>query len=178
METSKIGVRYAKAFFELVTERKMLEKAAGDIRLIQSVWKESEDLQVALLNPVVPPSGKKKIMKALFAGKIEEITMRFLDLILKNRREAYLPDILRRFMHLYSVSLGVKPAELITAVPVSEEIAGKVTEVLRRMFKSEIALTPVVQPSLIGGFIVLVDDLQIDASIASQLRLMKRQLIQ
>ncbi len=178
METSKIGVRYAKAFFELVAERKMLEKAADDIRLIQSVWKESDDLQVALLNPVIPPSGKKKIIKVLFTGKIEEITMRFLELILQNRRETYLPDILRRFMHLYTLSLGVKPAELITAFPVSQEITGKVSEVLRRMFHSEIALTPVVQPSLIGGFIVRVDDLQIDASIASQLRLMKRQLIQ
>mgnify|MGYP005838352947 CR=1 FL=1 len=178
METSKIGVRYAKAFFELVAERKILEKAAEDIRTIQSVWKESEDLQVALLNPVIPPSGKKKIIKALFAGKVEEITIHFLDLILQNRRENYLPDILRRFMHLYTTSLGVKPAELITAVPVSEEIAGRVSEVLRRMFKSEISVTPVVQPSLIGGFIVRIDDLQIDASIVSQLRLIKRQLVQ
>ncbi|MGB9747353.1 MAG: ATP synthase F1 subunit delta [Bacteroidales bacterium] len=178
METSKIGVRYAKAFFELVTERKKLEKAVEDIRLVQSVWKESDDLKVALLNPVIPPSGKKKIMQTLFTGKVEEITLRFLDLILQNRREAYLPDILRRFMHLYSVALGVKPAELVTAVPVSEEITRKVLEVLRKMFQSEIALTPVVQPALIGGFIVRVDDLQIDASIASQLRLMKRQLIQ
>lgn len=178
METSKIGVRYAKAFFGLAKERNQTDAIANDVRFLMHAWNETEDLRTAMLNPVVPPTGKKKILKALFAGNVEEITMQFLNLVVQNRREAFLPDILRRYMFLYNKSLGIQPAELVTAVPVPAEISERVKNLLRDMFQSEIELTTDIQPAMIGGFILRIDDLQIDASVASRLRQLKRRLIE
>lgn len=178
MDTSKIGVRYARAFFDLVTEKKVTDAVRDDIILLEKVWRESDDLRAALLNPVISPSGKRKIMHSVFETQVQGITLQFLDLIIRNRREHYLPDILRRFLYLYRTSRGIKTAELVTAALVAPETTKRIAELIRKAFQTDVELAAEVRPAIIGGFILTVEDRQIDSSVATYLRNIKRQLVQ
>jgi len=178
MDTSKIGVRYALALFSLAAEKNLTEAIREDFLLVGKTLKESPELQIALQNPSLSPSNKLAIMKAIFQGKVNELTLRFIELVIHNRRENYLNDITRRFIYLYRESKGLKPAEFVTAIEISPSAKEQVMTLVQKSFHTEVELTNIIEPSIIGGFVLTVGDQQIDASVASGLRKIKRELLQ
>jgi len=178
MDQSKITVRYAKAFFSLAKEKKKLEVLKKDIELIFKLCQDSTDFRLLLESPVVKTSQKIKLIQSIFAKKINELTLSFLDLIINNKRESHLPGICRNILSFYRQDQGVKSAVLTTAVEVNPALVAQINAKLEKEFQARIELSQQVDEKLIGGFVLRVDDQRLDASIASQLRRMKEKLLQ
>lgn len=179
MNQSKIAVRYAKALFLTATEKNILDQVQNDIVLIESATKESEVFQAFLSNPTNKPSAKSRFIDHVFGeGRIQPITLNFLHLIITNNRAHHLQDITRYFIHLYRKQKGIKSAVFTLATEPSQEIRKRIAEVLKDIYKSEIDLQVAVNPSLIGGFVLRVEDQQYDASVSSALHKMKSNLLQ
>ena len=178
MDESKITVRYAKAFFSLAKEKNILDELKIDIELIAQLAEESSDFVLLLESPVIKTSQKIKIMQSLFEGKVNENTLNFLKLIADNKREVHIPGICRNFLALYRQELGVKSAVITSAIPLNKDILAQVKSQLQASFKTDVELDEKVKKELIGGFVLRVDDRQVDASIATQLRKVKEKLLQ
>jgi F-type H+-transporting ATPase subunit delta len=178
MDTSKIGVRYARALFGVAQDKSLVDKVRQDFDLIILTLKDSPDLPLALNNPVVKPSRKSQILTTIFSGQIQELTLNFLKMVVEKRRESYLQDIARHFFYLYRTSKGLKPAHLSVASEITEATRNEIRALIKGYFKTEVELTEDVKKSIIGGFILTVDDLQLDASISSGLQKIKRELSQ
>ncbi len=178
MDESKITVRYAKAFFSLAKEKNILDELKKDIELIAQLAEESSDFVLLLESPVIKTSQKIKIMQSLFEGKVNENTLNFLKLIADNKREVHIPGICRNFLALYRQELGVKSAVITSAIPLNKDILAQVKSQLEASFKTDVELDEKVKKELIGGFVLRVDDRQVDASIATQLRKVKEKLLQ
>ncbi len=178
MDQSKITVRYAKAFFSLAQEKKQLDTIKKDVDLIFGLCKESTDFRLLLESPVVKTSQKIKLIKSIFTGKIDPLSLNFLELVTSNKREAHLAGICRNFLAMYREEQGVKSAVLTTATELSPELTKEFQQKLEQEYKAHIELTKQVDSSLIGGFVLRVDDKQLDASIASQLKKVKEKLLQ
>jgi F-type H+-transporting ATPase subunit delta len=178
MDSSKIGVRYARALFEVAQERKLVDAIRKDFNLIMLTIQESPDLPLALNNPVVKPSQKANLLETIFKGHVEDLTLNFLKMVVQKRREGYLADISRHFLYLYRGSKGLKPAHLITASGISDTARKDMITLIKNYFKTEVELTEEVKNSIIGGFVLTVDDLQLDASVASGLQKVRRELNQ
>lgn len=178
MDHSKITVRYAKAYFSLAQEKKQLDAIKKDVELIFALCQDSTDFRLLLESPIVKTSQKIKITKAIFEGKVSDLSLKFLQLVTTNKREAHLPGICRNFLGLYRQEEGVKSALLTTATELSPELTSKIQQRLEKEYKAQIELTKQVDESLIGGFVLRVDDKQLDASIASQLKKVKEKLLQ
>ncbi|MGQ8337302.1 ATP synthase F1 subunit delta [Sunxiuqinia sp. A32] len=178
MDQSKITVRYAKAFFSLAKEKNQLDAFKADVEIIVQLTKDSNDFNLLLESPVIKTSQKVKLIEAVFKGKIEKLTLQFLKLITKNKREVHLPGICRNFLDLYRKDQGVKSAVITSAIPLNKDILAQVQKKLESSFKTKVELDEKVNEELIGGFVLRVDDQQIDASIATQLRKVKEQLLQ
>lgn len=178
MDQSKITVRYAKAFFSMGKEKKQLDVLKKDIELIFSVCNESADFKLLLESPVIKTSQKLKLMDAIFKGKIHELSSNFLHMITENKREVHLPGICRNILALYKKDQDVRTVVITSAVSLSPEIIDQIKSKLEDEFKAKIELSEQVDPLLVGGFILRVDDQQLDASIASQLKKIKEKLLQ
>jgi F-type H+-transporting ATPase subunit delta len=179
MNESKIAVRYAKALFLTALDKDILEPVHKDILLIDSIIYQIDNFQIFLSSPVNKPSVKIKFIKQVFAeGLIHEITLSFLNLVVQNNRAAYIPGITRYFIHLYRKHKGIQSAEFVLAAESDEKLNERILKVLKELFKSEIDLQVSVDKSLIGGFILRVEDQQYDASIATALNKMKSKLLQ
>lgn len=178
MDHSKITVRYAKAYFSLAQEKKQLDAIKKDVELIFALCQDSTDFRLLLESPIVKTSQKIKITKAIFEGKVSDLSLKFLQLVNTNKREAHLPGICRNFLGLYRQEEGVKSALLTTATELSPELTSQIQQRLEKEYKAQIELTKQVDESLIGGFVLRVDDKQLDASIASQLKKVKEKLLQ
>lgn len=176
MNESKIIVRYARAAFELARENGLLEELRADMHLIMQVMNENPELRKVLENPVIPPSGKRSVFREIFRTKVQEMTLRFIDMILLNNRETFIPDIARRFFTLYRGEAGITEVRLTTAAELEDEVREKIESLLAGKY-GKVDITAAVNPSIIGGFILRVDDRMLDASVLSQLKKLRKDLI-
>ena len=97
MSVQRIATRYAKSLLDLSLEKDILESVKDDMVLFNKVCLQNNDFVLLLKNPIVPNSTKGKVMKEIFSGKVQELTEKFLDIVLRKDRESYLPEIGREF---------------------------------------------------------------------------------
>jgi len=177
MDQSKINVRYAKAFFTLAKEKGLTIELRKDAGLIASVCATSSDFILMLESPVVKTSQKIEALKRIFEGKVNALSLNFLLLIAENKRENYLQGIFRNLEGLYRNEEGIKSAVLTSAQPLSEALVLQVQNVLETEFNAKVELSQKVDAKLIGGFVLRVDDKQYDASLSTQLKKIREQLL-
>ena len=178
MDQSKINVRYAKAFFMLAKEKGLTTELRKDAALIISVCATSSDFNILLESPVVKTSNKIKALQSIFEGKVNKFSLNFLTLITENNREKFIPGIFRNLEDLYRQEEGIKTAVLTSAQPLDDAIVHQIRQILENEFKVKIELSQKVNNELIGGFVLRVEDQQYDASISTQLKKIKEQLLQ
>ncbi len=178
MNLSAINVRYAKALFLTAKEKNLLEVFKADIQLIYQVCINSTDFILLLESPVVKISEKEKLITEIFKAKIHEITLNFLLLIIKNKREIHIPGICRKFLDLTRKDQNIRSAQLITATEVPSAVLEKINSLLEKQLKSKIELTDKVDESIIGGLVLRLEDIQYDASVATQIKKIKQKLLE
>ena len=176
MNTGKISGRYAKALFELSIEENKADKINQDIKLLFETC-DIEDFKTILENPVILPSQKTAFFKSLFKNKIDTVTLDFLILLAKNKRELHLKNIARSFLHIYRKHFHIKSVELTTSTQLDKKYQDTFKKIISENFNTKVELTEVVDTKIIGGFVLKIEDQQYDASIASKLTKVKRELL-
>ena len=175
MRSTKSAIRYAKAILDLSSETNAVDKVASDMERIVEAGNDTGDFQVFLNSPVIKTDKKISILKVLFP-EFTELTMSFIELITKNKREYLLTEIASAFVNLLKKQNGIVPISVTSAVKLEKQTLNQILEKLKSHVDGEFEVTEEVDPALIGGFIVRMEDKQIDASIASQLNRMKIEL--
>jgi len=177
MNESQISVRYAKALFQSASERQILDKVFEDMKLLSETCK-LEDFQYMLVLPSLQASQKRKIVKSVLEKYLSEISISMINLVIRNKREVYLPGISRYFSDLYRKARGIRAATLITAQPVEDAAMKGIKELIRKAYDADVELTSALNSDIIGGFILTIEGMQYDASVASNLKKIKKQLLQ
>jgi len=172
----KAAKRYAKALFELAIND--LDTVQKDMNLIEETFKASPELEKVLKDPTIGASKKLDIIKGIFGNKISGLSLKLIQLLGKKDRLALLQDISRSFNELYKQNKGIREATVITAVELTDDLKQKIFQKIKELTGSDkIKLTNVVDPSIIGGFILNIDDLRYDASISGKLAKLKSKLL-
>lgn len=177
MNDGKISTRYAKALFEAAADMDALDKICSDMRKIQKICTESREFVLFIDNTLIGRSKKEKILKEIFAGKIEPLTWNFILLLIRKNRESYLPAICRNFADRYRKNKNIIPVTVTTAGKLSPETALKIKQHLTEQTGGTIELFEKVNPVIIGGLILQIGDYQYDGSITRQLKRVKENLL-
>jgi len=175
MNDSKISVRYSKALFQSAVEKKLLDKVYEDMLFIGEICR-MEEVKVVLSSPIITPSKKTAILRGILEKNVEKITMSLIDLLIRNGRENYLSAITRVFRDETLKFRGITPTSLTTAVPVSDKTKKKIGDLISSVFNTKVELTETVDPEILGGFIIRINDNFIDASVRNKLRKIKKEL--
>jgi F-type H+-transporting ATPase subunit delta len=176
MNDSKISVRYTRAIFQLALEKKTLDKVYQDMILISEVCRITETKEF-LESPIIIPSKKEAIFHKMLDNNVEDITLSLIDLIVKNGRESFLPAIARNFIHETKRYKGITESVLTTAVGADDNSKKQIIDLISDVFKTKVELKEIIDPEIIGGFILQIDDNYIDASLRNKLRKIKKELI-
>ena len=178
MNESKISVRYAKALFQLGKEKNMLDTLVADMKLVGELCNTVKDFWLMVESPVVKTSQKRKAVKLVLADKLDAISLNFMDMVFQNHREIFIKDMVRNFLDLCRKDKGIVSAKLTTAGLIDGDDITNLSEMLKKAFNSKIELEEVLDKDIIGGFVLRVDDQELDASVSNQLNQIKRALIQ
>lgn len=175
MNSTKAASRYAKALLELAIEQGNLEKVAADMAYMHKVCSEEKEFVILLNSPIIKSDKKISIFNSLF-GDFDRLSSMFIDLIAKNRREYMLEDIAASFDAQLKAHKGIVPVTLISAKALNAKTKDMIMEKISASVKGKLEVNEEIDESLIGGFIVRMDDKQIDASIATQFKNLKQRL--
>jgi F-type H+-transporting ATPase subunit delta len=118
------------------------------------------------------------LISEIFKGEINALTLKFLLLIIQNRREVYIPGICRNFLELTRKDQNIKSAVLVTASEINTKTIDKIRTLLEKELNAKLELSCRVEPEIIGGLILRIDDKQYDSSVSTQLRKIKQNLLE
>jgi F-type H+-transporting ATPase subunit delta len=175
MNESRISVRYSRALFQSALDKKILDTINRDMILVKDICAVPE-MKEFLSNPVIRPSKKIEILHNLMGKDLHELTLSLIDLVVKHGREKYLPAIARMFIHETKKHNGITESVLTTAVKVDPEIKKQVSDMIANLFKTKVDLKEIIDESIIGGFVLKVEDNYIDGSVRNKLRKIKNEL--
>ena len=176
MLNPRVASRYAKSILDLAIERGELEKVYSDMLFLQSAIKGSKEFAAVLKSPVVHADAKNKIFQAIAGGKISEMTMAFTRLLITKTREAVLPEMIGSFIKQYKKHKNIHSVKLTTATPVSDDIKNSIiSQVKTNKGMENVELETIVDPDIIGGFVLQTGDQLIDASISYDLKMIARE---
>ena len=172
---SRAALRYAKAFYIDSSEGNNTEAIVNAIHEIQSVLKDSRDLQAALKSPIVTATQKENILLEVFKALPEQV-IQFLRLVVRNQRAALLLEITNAFVQLHEDTQGIKTARVISATALEKESTEKIKNIAKTLSGGKtIAIENQIDASLLGGFVLQIDDLQYNASLSNQFNNLKRE---
>ena len=177
MDESAIAVRYSKAIYSLARDKKIIDTLKSDMELISGVCNQSADFNFLLKSPVVRTSEKSMLITQIFKNKIHPLTLDFLMLITRNNREIFIPDIARDTLAFIRKEKNIKTAVITTAVKIDQSVISEIKTLLEKELSGKIELASKVNPDIIGGLILRIDDKQLDASVNTQLRNVKKKLL-
>lgn len=175
MKQSRATIRYAKSLISISKEQNSLETSFNDMLLVSSVCSSNKDFVNLLKTPIVKTDLKIKILNELLAKSISDLTLSFIILIAKKKREILLPEIAECFIALYKNNKNIKEVSVVTAKPLDDDLRKEVMSYIEKQSNSKIELKEIIDESLIGGAIIRMDDKQLDASISSKLKSLKNQ---
>ena len=178
MQNPRLANRYAKSLLSLAIEKNQLDAVYNDMQYLQAVAKLNREFVVVLKSPVISPEKKETIIAAVTSGKISDLTYLFIRLLIRKGREMNLPDITTAFIEQYKEHRQIYSVKLTTATPVSEELKQSiVSQIKSQTALKNIELTAEVDDKLIGGFVLQIGDKEVDASIAYDLNIIRKQFL-
>ena len=175
MKQVRAALRYAKAVLDLAIDLKKADEVNDHMQFIASTIEENKDLQIMLYSPIIKAEQKRDALKAIFGKNINNVSQGLINQLLDNKRLAILEDVAKQYSIIYDHHKGTQVAKVTSAIPLTDELKEKVLAKVKEIIGKKVTLENIVDPSIIGGFILKVGDKQYDASILGKMNNLRRQ---
>ncbi len=159
-----VGKRYAEAFVEyLREERADLTPILNELKLLKEIYDKDPALRTLANLPTLSVKFKEELFDIAFRNFSEHIR-RLLKLLIRKHRESLIGDVVTYSLKLLTNAVEVK---IILSTP-SEKVINFLSEELRRTLNREVIVYSEVDPTLLGGFLILFEDEMLDASLKTK----------
>ncbi len=176
MNSGMVSIRYARALFSYALEKKVEDTIFSEMKILSDNLASSSQLRATLDNPVLSTKEKLELIKLAVGENVSDAFVRFIQLVLHQRRENHLQTISLVYLDLYRKYKNISLGKLVTACPVDDTTINKIKQLVKQKEEGTIEFVTEVDPKLGGGFILYIGTYRLDASVASQLNKIKSQL--
>ncbi|MNQ71332.1 ATP synthase subunit delta [compost metagenome] len=145
------------------------------MKSIANAIETNQELSTFIQNPTTTVEVKEGALLEVFAN-VNGVTKGLFHLLFENKRFEILNAIALEYNKLFDESNGVEVAKVTTAIPMDAALEAKVLAKVATLSDKKITIENVVDPSIIGGFILRIGDNQYNASVANRLQVLKREL--
>jgi len=156
----------------------LLDRVQQELHQLRDLMEEAPELRQVLEHPRMDESRKKELVARVLGDRVSELAIDFLSLLIDKKRADALVPAIEEFDRLLDEARGIQRAEVRSAVPLPDDLAGTLTLRLNELTGRQVILSRVVEPELIGGLVIHVAGRLIDGSIASHLDTVRDRLHQ
>ncbi len=170
MSTAKIANRYAVALLDLSKGQDAKRDSLSESLLELSKLYDNKEVRKVLSSPVVG----KDVLKAVFDYALSKLTpdkslTDLVRLLIENRRTAIIPEIAKTFYKKLQEERGVVDATVETAVNLGSAELSEVQAKLEKMLGKKVKISTRLNPSLLGGFVIRIENNLLDMSLKTKL---------
>lgn len=175
MKGARAALRYARAILNLSKERGLETEVNSDMQLIVKTIQENDDLQTMLKSPVIKASNKRKVLNAIFTDKVNAISLGLFNLLEDNKRMEMLQNIASYYTIIYDHLKHMDVARVTTAVALTKDLEEKILKKVIELTGNKTSIENIIDPTILGGFILRVGDMQYDASISHNFNKLRKE---
>lgn len=169
--------RYGYALFEIAKSENKVDIFLKELGDVSNILGTNVEVREFLAHPSIPYGDKKKVIKEILRGKVDQEITRLVTTLLEHDRMEQLRTVYYDYKYLVYKERGMKIAYATTAVKMTDEEVNFIRKKLSEKYKKEIEVQNILDPDVIGGVYLRLGDRVIDGTIRGKLQDMKRMLL-
>ncbi len=166
---------YSEALFAAAKQQGKLDLVREQLSAFVDALESHRELNLFFFSPFFSTQEKEEGVGTVLVGA-DEIFVNFLRVLIDNHRMPVLFRIRRQFEALWQEENRLLPVEVTSAIELDEDVARLIRERVEQQTGRRVELTRHVDDSILGGLIVRVSNMVLDASIRNQLERLRRQV--
>lgn len=178
-ELGSIAAQWAEALIDLAggAGGNTDEKVLADLEAVNKAVSSTPEFNVVLEHPAIPAADKKQLLIGAFEKSVDDLTLRFLQLLADRRRLNLLAYVEDTYRELLNQRKNIATASVTSADALSEKAVAEIKTKLIKQLGKQVELAVKVDRSLIGGIVLRVGDQVIDGSLKGKLEALERSLL-
>ena len=177
MNEGLIPRRYAKALYKYAQEHNCTQQIYIDTQRIEEVFATHPALTKAMGNPSLSTSQKEELLAMAAGSEAHNAILRFINLVILNHREDFFRTTMLAYQDIYRQENNIARVTIVTATTLSDDIIERIKNLLKQQLNKELEFIYEIDPNLIGGFVLRVESMQLDASIQNELKKLRVKLL-
>ena len=178
MNDSLIPYRYAKALYKLTVEKGNSKEMYEEMKRLSESFRRNPGLDKVLSNPFVSRSDKESILLKAAGDDADPDYSAFIRLVLDHHRDEYFCLMALAFQRIYREEHKISSVDIRTASNLDNDQIEKIKSIVRNSFpERSFEFTTSVDPDIIGGFVVDVDSVRMDASVSNEIEQLRQKLL-
>lgn len=176
MSQRTVARRYATALYEEANATGVLDAVDEDVGLLRDSLQTNHPLSRFFENPVIPKEKKEAVLQSLLGDRVDELTLRFLRLLVRKDRETMTSAVLDQYQALRDEQRGIVDAHVRVARPLSDEDREALLDALEAQTGHSVRLHVKEEPDLLGGVVIRIGDQVFDGSVRNKLSALRDRL--
>ena len=168
---------YAEALFEVAKQKGKLDVIRDQLAQVADALESDRDLAVFFFSPYFSSAEKRDGIARAIAGAEPELT-NFLELLVEKHRMPVIFRMRRRFDEMWAEENRQLDVTLTSAVELDPEVVERVGAEIERQTDRKVQLRSQVEGDLLGGLVLQVGNMVLDASIRNRLERLRKEVAQ
>jgi ATP synthase F1 delta subunit len=173
----EIAEVYARSLFEVATEQDKLDVVHDQLGAFADVLHDERQVSVFFFSPYFSSDEKKDGLHKMVSGA-DPVMMNFLEALIERHRMPALFRIRTEFEQLWDEAHKLLPVEVTSAMALDAATVESIGKRIGEQTGNEIELTSRVDPDILGGIVLRVGNVILDASIRGRLEQLRKQVAQ
>jgi F-type H+-transporting ATPase subunit delta len=171
----EIAEVYSRALFEVAKEHDVVDRIHDELAEFTEAFRDNRELQLFFFSPYFSSDEKKEGVRRVVDGADERL-VRFLELLAERHRMPVIFRIKRAFDDLWAEEKRLLPVSVTSAVQLDESLVRDIGDRIRRQTGREVELESHVDPDVLGGLVLRVGNMVLDASVRGRLEQLRKQV--
>ena len=171
----EIAEVYSRSLFEVAQEHDVLDRVHEELGEFVDALDENQDLQVFFFSPYFSSEEKKEGIEQAVSDADEHF-VRFLELLAERHRLPAIFRIRSEYDRMWAEENKLLPVSVTTAVKLDEQIVSEIGRRIEQQTGRHIELSSTVNPDVVGGLVLQVGNMIMDASLRARLERLRRQV--
>lgn len=172
---NKVAKKYVKALMTVALEKQTVDLVHADMKLLEDTLNQNRDLMLLLKSRVVKSEKKFTVLSSIFKDKLSVLSNDFMRLLADQERINVLADMPFEFFIQYREYKHITIANITSAIALTDDLRDLIKVMIAKTTDKTLELVEKVDASIIGGFVLTVDGKQLDASVLSDLKRLRKE---
>lgn len=176
MHEGTVARNYAEALLSLATKAEDREGFAAMIRDVANAMTTDATVRLFMESPRVSYEEKNAVLAKAFADRVPGVFLRFLEIMVHNRRQMLIPAVATEYANLLDEAEGRVHADVVVARPVDNDEARRMGAQISRALGKTVVPHVSVNPAIMGGVVVKIGDTVMDGSVRRRLSVLAQRM--